>query len=264
MLSLIRASASRKPLSLSLCFLSKHNFQLKTFPTPNENALKFVPDDKKIHFLENSPSKQTVEFNSALQATHSPLALKIFDIKGVRSIMIGDEFITVNKNDAFNWMDIKIDIAEEIINHIKHLQQPVVDVKHYEQTAAENTTKFGIKEAKTEEEEEIVAMIEELIETRIRPAIQDDGGDVEFRGFNFDNGTVYLKLQGACKTCSSSEDTLKNGIESMLMHYIDEVQNVEQILDPEEIIAIKEFEKLELQLSSKKSQPVEDDIPPAM
>ena len=100
---------------------------------------------------------------------------------------------------------------------------------------------------------EIVSMIKELIETRIRPAIQDDGGDIEYKAFDEETGTVFLKLQGACKSCSASEDTLKHGIESMLKHYVEEVQEVEQILDPEEEIALKEFERLEQNLKSKKN-----------
>lgn len=88
------------------------------------------------------------------------------------------------------------------------------------------------------------------METRIRPAIQEDGGDIEFRGF--ENGIVMLKLRGACRTCDSSTVTLKNGIEGMLMHYIEEVQGVEQVLDEEEEIAIKEFAKFEEKLKAQK------------
>jgi len=93
------------------------------------------------------------------------------------------------------------------------------------------------------EDEEIVGMIQELLETRIRPAIQEDGGDIEFRGFQ--DGQVMLKLRGACRTCDSSTVTLKNGIESMLMHYIEEVKGVQQVMDQEEEIAMKEFAKFE-------------------
>jgi len=93
-------------------------------------------------------------------------------------------------------------------------------------------------------------MIKELLETRVRPAIQEDGGDIEFRGFN--DGQVLLKLRGACRTCDSSTVTLKNGIESMLMHYIEEVKGVQQVLDQEEEIAIKEFAKFEEKLRQQK------------
>jgi Fe-S cluster biogenesis protein NfuA len=94
------------------------------------------------------------------------------------------------------------------------------------------------------------SLIKELLETRIRPAIQEDGGDIEFRGF--EDGQVLLKLRGACRTCDSSTVTLKNGIESMLMHYIEEVKGVQQILDEEEEIALKEFAKFEEKLKQQK------------
>lgn len=102
-----------------------------------------------------------------------------------------------------------------------------------------------------EEEDEVVAMIKELLETRIRPAIQDDGGDIEFRGFK--DGIVKLGLKGACRTCDSSVVTLKNGVENMLKHYIPEVVGVEQALDEEEIVSLSEFQKLERKLAEKNS-----------
>ena len=100
--------------------------------------------------------------------------------------------------------------------------------------------------AASDEDSEVVGMIKELLETRIRPAIQDDGGDIEFRGFH--EGQVLLKLRGACRTCDSSTVTLKNGIESMLMHYIEEVQGVQQVFDEEEEVAMREFQKFEERL----------------
>src|ERR1700761_60022 len=93
-------------------------------------------------------------------------------------------------------------------------------------------------------------MIQELLETRIRPAIQEDGGDIEFRGFQ--DGQVMLKLRGACRTCDSSTVTLKNGIENMLMHYIEEVQGVQQVMDQEEEVAMKEFAAFEEKLRKAK------------
>jgi len=99
---------------------------------------------------------------------------------------------------------------------------------------------------------ETVAMIKELLETRVRPAIMEDGGDIEYRGFDEDgNGLVRVKLKGSCRGCSSSTVTLKSGIERMLMHYIPEVKGVEQILDPEEEVALNEFSKLEQKLAQK-------------
>ena len=104
--------------------------------------------------------------------------------------------------------------------------------------------------AYNENDSEVVSMIKELLETRIRPAIQEDGGDIEFRGFI--DGQVLLKLRGACRTCDSSTVTLKNGIESMLMHYIEECKGVQQVLDQEEEVAIQEFAKFEEKLKQQK------------
>jgi len=100
--------------------------------------------------------------------------------------------------------------------------------------------------AASDSDSEVVSMIKELLDTRIRPSIQEDGGDIDFRGFV--DGQVLLKLRGACRTCDSSTVTLKNGIESMLMHYIEEVQGVQQVFDEEEEVAMREFQKFEERL----------------
>jgi Fe-S cluster biogenesis protein NfuA len=112
------------------------------------------------------------------------------------------------------------------------------------------TVERGTDTVVQEGDSEVVQMIKELLETRIRPAIMEDGGDIEYRGFSPD-GEVLLKLRGACRTCDSSVVTLKNGIEAMMRHYIPEVQSVRQVMDDEEEIALKEFEKLEAKLASK-------------
>ena len=102
-----------------------------------------------------------------------------------------------------------------------------------------------------ESDADVVAMIKELLETRVRPAIQEDGGDIEFRGFK--DGKVMLKLRGACRTCDSSTITLRNGIENMLQFYIPEVKGIQQVLDQEEEVALKEFEKFEEKLRLRKN-----------
>ena len=105
-----------------------------------------------------------------------------------------------------------------------------------------------------ENDSEVVSMIKELMETRIRPAIQEDGGAIEFRGFDEETGSVKLKLRGACRTCDSSTVTLKNGIEAMLCHYIVEAKGVEQVLDEEEEVALREFQKFEEKLKREKGE----------
>ncbi|KAM9909005.1 hypothetical protein OXX79_000040 [Metschnikowia pulcherrima] len=209
----------------------------KTFPTPNANAVKFVSPT-----TVSPAGNKTFEFSSTLQAVHSPLARKLFKLSGVKSLMIGSDFITVNKQDHVNWAHLRPEVVKVLDKFLTSQEEPVITKELLQETDS-----F----AASEDDSEIVAMIKELIDTRIRPAIQDDGGDIEYKAFDEETGTVFLKLQGACKSCSSSEDTLKGGIESMLMHYIEEVREVVQILDPEEEIANKEFERLEFKLKSK-------------
>lgn len=129
----------------------------------------------------------------------------------------GPDFITVTKSSDANWAHIKPEVFSLITEFVSSGEQIVNTV---ERTAADGTQEGGHEDTLgyNEEDDEVVGMIKELLETRIRPAIQEDGGDIEFRGF--ENGIVNLKLRGACRTCDSSTVTLKNGIESMLMHYV--------------------------------------------
>lgn len=223
-------------------FRSIRFLSFKTYPTPNANALKFVSPERAISPLENS----TFEFSSSLQAVHLPLALRLFKLPGVRSVMIGHDFLTVNKLDHVNWANLRPEVVELLDQFLTKKEEPVLTKELLEQNDSL---------AASDDDSEVVAMIKELIDTRIRPAIQDDGGDIEYKAFDEQTGTVFLKLQGACKSCSSSEDTLKSGIESMLMHYIEEVKDVVQILDPEEEIANREFERLEHKLRARSAAP---------
>ncbi|KAI5951741.1 NFU1 [Candida jiufengensis] len=236
--------------------ISRRLLHFKTASTPNENALKFISPECPILPIENT----TFEFTSTLQAIHSPLALQIFKIPGVKSIMLGSDFLTINKLGNYDWNQLSSEVMDTMNKFLdnKKDQVPVITQELINKIQQD-------KLIDDENDTEIVSMIKELIETRIRPAIQDDGGDIEYKGFDEETGTVFLKLQGACKSCSSSEDTLKSGIESMLKHYIEEVKEVEQILDPEEEIALKEFERLEAQLSKRSgSSATTDDGPPTL
>lgn len=224
--------------------LTARFLSFKTFPTPNANALKFVSPEQEISPLEN----KTFEFSTSLQAVHSPLALKLFKIDGIKSVMIGHDFLTVNKQDHVNWANLRPEVVALLDSFLTSKSEPVITKELLEK--GENDSL-----AASENDSEVVSMIKELIDTRIRPAIQDDGGDIEYKAFDEETGTVFLKLQGACKSCASSEDTLKGGIESMLMHYIEEVREVVQILDPEEEIANREFERLEQKLKNRSPSP---------
>ena len=232
----------------------RRTIYIQTQPTPNASALKFLPNHPVLPegftstFLEyNSP-------RSTLAAPHpSPLAARLFDVDGVSSVFYGSDFITVTKAEDVNWAHVKPEIFALITEAITSGEQLVNTV---DKTSAEEGQGGQGEDslAANDEDDEVVAMIKELLETRIRPAIQEDGGDIEYRGF--ENGFVGLKLRGACRTCDSSTVTLKNGIESMLMHYIEEVKGVNQVLDEEEEIAIKEFARFEEKLRQQKGPDV--------
>lgn len=208
-------------------FASLRNLFIQTADTPNENALKFLPSTQILQ--EN----ETREFLSGREAAISPLAMKLFTIDGVKSIMLGSNFITVEKStEDIEWALLKPEIFSILTEFLTNGTPILTD-----DAPLTNDMQFN------EEDDEVVAMIKELIFTRIRPAIQDDGGDIEFVNFEEDAGVVYLKLKGACRSCDSSSVTLKNGIESMLKYYIEEVQEVRPVdeEDPAEE-AFVEFE----------------------
>ena len=199
----------------------------------------------------------------------SPLAARLLNIDGITSIFYGPDFITVTKAADAMWAHVKPEVFSLITEAVTSGEQIVNTI---ENKSAEAGQEGGGQDTLgyNEDDSEVVGMIKELLETRIRPAIQEDGGDIEFRGF--ENGNVLLKLRGACRTCDSSTVTLKNGIESMLMHYvsdallaqklyictddhplqIEEVKSVTQVLDQEEEIAMQEFANFEAKLKQQK------------
>ncbi|KAH3671972.1 hypothetical protein OGAPHI_000158 [Ogataea philodendri] len=248
MLQLIQ---KQRPWARAFKGIQQRLLSLQTMNTPNENALKFVA--KNYKFL---PEFQTtaVEVNDLPDASQkSPLATELFKVNGVRSLLIGPDFITVNKvdqelsnNPDLQWGSLATKVSNVITNAIDS-KIPVIDPEYEKELAR-------ILDEAQEDDDDVTYEIKELINTRIRPALQDDGGDIHFRSFDADSGVVYIKLQGACKSCSLSEDTLRNGIESMLKHYIPEVEEVKAILDPEEEIALQEFEKLERKLKEQQRQ----------
>lgn len=228
----------------------KRSMFIQTTPTPNDDALKFLPSQEVL-----PATFGTLEYVSGRDAHSSPLARKLFAVDGIRSVMFGSDFITVEKDSDSKWMILKPEIFSILTEHLSS-GLPVI----IEGTAANSDTEAS------DSDTEIVSMIKELIDTRIRPAIQEDGGDLQYRGFT-DDGIVQLKLQGACRSCDSSSVTLKNGIEAMLMHYVEEVTGVEQVLDPEEEASLNAFEKLEQKLSGEKGQQQQQqdlEAPPAL
>ncbi|KAF2130898.1 HIRA-interacting protein 5 [Dothidotthia symphoricarpi CBS 119687] len=223
---------------------------IQTEPTPNADALKFNPNQRVLPESVSSPFLEYLNPRSTLAPPHpSPLAAQLLNIDGVTSVFLSVDYITVTKDSATPWAHVKPEVFA-IINEFLTSGQAIVNTvaaKDGEQ-GQEGTDVDSL--AYNENDDEVIGMIKELLDTRVRPAIQEDGGDIEFRGFN--DGQVLLKLRGACRTCDSSTVTLKNGIESMLMHYIEEVKGVQQVLDQEEEIALKEFAKFEEKLRQQK------------
>ena len=154
-------------------------------------------------------------------------------------MLLGGDFLTVTKDASLSWPQLNPQIYAAIMDFFTTGQPALLATDATSSSASTN-------------ESEVVQMIREILDSRIRPTIQEDGGDVQFRGFDAQTGWVKLKLVGACRTCSSSTITLRNGIESMLMHYIPEVKGVEQVLDGEEAVAQKSFEEFEEELKKRK------------
>ncbi len=183
---------------------------IQTESTPNPATLKFLPG---LTVLEAG----TADFPTAEAAQKSPLARRIFAITGVTGVFLGSDFVTVTKQADTEWDHAKPAILGAIMEHF----QSGAPVMEGEAVAA------GGHAAHSGPDAAIVAQIKELLDTRVRPAVAQDGGDITFHGF--DRGVVYLHMQGACAGCPSSTLTLKMGIENLLRHYIPEVVEVRPV-----------------------------------
>ncbi|KOS22588.1 NifU-like protein [Escovopsis weberi] len=230
---------------------------IQTESTPNPDALKFLPNHRVVPAEVAAPFIEYLSPRATISPPHpSPLAAKLMNIDGVTSVFYGADFITVTKAGDANWAHVRPEIFALITETIT-AGEPIVTVAERRPAGEDGAAGAGLHDeevdslAYNEDDSEVVGMIKELLETRIRPAIQEDGGDIEFRGF--EDGYVNLKLRGACRTCDSSTVTLKNGIEGMLMHYIEEVKGVRQILDREEEMSAQEFAKFEEKLKQQRS-----------
>ncbi|MFW5655512.1 MAG: NifU family protein [Roseicyclus sp.] len=183
---------------------------IQTESTPNPATLKFLPG---LTVLETG----TADFPSAEAAEASPLARRIFAVDEVRGVFFGTDFVTVTKAEGAEWDHVKPAILGAIMEHFQS-GAPVMEGEA--QAAGGHAEHDG-------EDGEIVGQIKTLLDTRVRPAVAQDGGDITFHGF--DRGVVYLHMQGACAGCPSSTLTLKMGIENLLRHYIPEVQEVRPV-----------------------------------
>ena len=189
---------------------------IQTEATPNPATLKFLPGKEVL-------AAGTADFRDAESAAAaSPLAGRLFSIPGVTGVFFGYDFVTVTKEDGPDWQHLKPAILGSIMEHFMS-GAPVMATGG--QDAADRADVDG--EFYDKADSEIVVTIKELLETRVRPAVAQDGGDITFRGY--ENGTVFLHMKGACAGCPSSTATLKHGIQNLLRHFVPEVQQVEQI-----------------------------------
>lgn len=183
---------------------------IQTEQTPNPATLKFLPGRDVM-------GTGTANFTAVEQTSRSPLAERLFAVDGVEGVFLGSDFITVTKAEGKEWQLLKPAVLGIIMEHFV-ANKPVILAEPA--GAAEAPVAAG-------EEDELVTQIKELIDTRVRPAVAQDGGDIIFR--SFEDGIVYLHMQGSCAGCPSSTATLKMGIENMLKHYVPEVVAVEAV-----------------------------------
>jgi len=188
---------------------------IQTQPTPNPESLKFLPGRA---VLEDKWGQTSIDFTPDSDATRSSaLARELLAIKGCNRVFFAREFISVTKEEGFEWDNIKPHVFAVIMDFFAS-GRPVISEGTAEPPVDPN--------AVLEDDDEVVALIKELLEQRIRPAVQEDGGDILFHTFDTETGLVHLQLAGSCAGCPSSSVTLKSGVENMLMHYIPEVEGV--------------------------------------
>lgn len=187
---------------------------IRTESTPNPDSMKFMPDKQLLE------PGQSIDFENAMAAARSPLAKVLFRNDCVRRVFIGSSFVTVTKDEEIEWDSVKPLIFADLMEFFSSGEEVLLG-----EVPVSDTTILP-------DDSEDVALIKTLIETRIRPSIQDDGGDLTYRGFI--DGVVFLQLQGSCTSCPSSSVTLKNGIEKMLKHWSSSVISVVAVESEEE------------------------------
>ncbi|XP_017009015.2 NFU1 iron-sulfur cluster scaffold homolog, mitochondrial [Drosophila takahashii] len=221
-------------LQMQLPLSPRRSMFIQTQDTPNPDSLKFLPG------VDVLGKGNTYDFPNGTTAHSSPLAKLLFRVEGVRGVFFGSDFVTISKQEGAEWSLIKPEVFAVIMDFfasglpVLHDAQPNADTEILE------------------DDDETVMMIKELLDTRIRPTVQEDGGDIVFMGY--ENGVVKLKMQGSCSSCPSSIVTLKNGVQNMLQFYIPEVESVEQVFDDADRMADSEFERFEKNLKTLKQQ----------
>ncbi|MBI1215131.1 MAG: NifU family protein [Alphaproteobacteria bacterium] len=186
---------------------------IQTEETPNPASLKFLPGCEVMV----SGNAEFTDKEKAGEA--SPLAARLFELNGVTGVFLGADFVTVSKNEYTDWADLKTLVLAALMEHFTR-GEPVMNDEHLEQAAANASSA-------QDGDSEIVLQIKELLDTRVRPMVAQDGGDIVFEGF--ENGVVFLHMRGACAGCPSSTATLKLGIENLLKHFVPEVSEVRAV-----------------------------------
>ena len=187
---------------------------IQTEPTPNPLTLKFLPG--RVVMEEG-----TAFFQKVSECTASPLAKRLFSIEGVVGVFFGNDFVTITKEEKLDWQILKPMILGMIMDHYNSGEKAIINSQI--DSKSEDLT---LSESK-HEDSAVIKQIKELLDTRVRPAVAMDGGDIVFQGY--EKGIVYLHMQGACSGCPSSTATLKMGIENMLKHYVPEIKEVRPV-----------------------------------
>lgn len=192
---------------------------IETEQTPNPATLKFLPGRQVM-------ASGTRDFADPDEAEASPLAQALFDLGDVTGVFFGRDFVSVTAGPGVPWNDLRTDVISILLDHFS------ADMPLFRSGSAQDIRVPGedAQEALPGDDPadaDVIAQIRELIDTRVRPAVANDGGDIVYRGF--ERGTVYLRMQGACAGCPSSTATLKNGIEQLLKHYVPEVTDVRAV-----------------------------------
>jgi len=193
------------------------NLFIKTETTPNPNSMKFLPGKEvlPIDFGTGMYFQKT----DIRDMQRSPFAKNLFSVDGVKGVFFSKDAITITKVPDSPWTILKPQLFSKILDFYGS-DTPIVS--DYNDAMISDTTIL-------DDDDEVVAMIKELMETRVRPAVQDDGGDIYYEGFDESTGIVSVRLAGSCVGCPSSSITLRNGVENMLMHYIPEVKGIEEV-----------------------------------
>ena len=184
---------------------------IQTEPTPNPATLKFIPGRTVL-------GDGSVDYRDKVEAGGSPLALRLFDVEGVTGVFLGSDFISVTKSENEEWQHIKPAVLGAIMDHY---------ISGAPALAAGQLDDSAGSEDYEPEDEDTVKTIKELLDTRVRPAVANDGGDIVFHGFK--DGVVFLHMRGACAGCPSSTATLRHGIENLLRHFCPDVREVRPV-----------------------------------